>query len=58
MEGIRGFQPGDTGYSDKFRGQGLGTRMIQEFKQDRPRLWLSGYAHSPEAAKFWRKVDL
>jgi len=42
----------------KFRRQGLGTRMIQELKRDRPRLWLSGYAHSPESAKFWRKVGL
>lgn len=44
--------------SHKFRGQGLGTHMIREFKQDRPRLWLSGYAFSPEAAKFWRKLGL
>lgn len=42
----------------KFRSQGLGTRMIQEFKQARPRLWLEGYAFSPEAARFWRKLGL
>jgi len=42
----------------KFRGLGYGSCMIQELKQDRPRLWLSGYAFSPEAAKFWRKLGL
>ncbi len=44
--------------SYKFRGQGMGTRMIQDLKQDRPRLWLEGYAFSSEAAKFWRKLGL
>ena len=40
------------------RGQGQGSRMIQELKQDRPRLCLSGYDFSSRAAKFWRKVGL
>lgn len=42
----------------KFRRQGLGTRMIQELKRDRPRLCVSGYSFSSGAAKFWQKLGL